>query len=631
MTTTSAVPKIDPLIGTVLDEKYRIDSKIGSGGMGAVYKGFHLLLERTVAIKVLRPALAGVTEDDEFLKRFEREARTSSKMNHPNAVAVFDFGIENGFPFLVMEFSDGVSLKTLLESEGRIPFERMLLIIDQVCSALDEAHSLGIIHRDLKPDNIIVSKLRDGSERAVVLDFGIAKMLSDNSPNDVTLTKVGGLMGTPQYMSPEQALGKEVDARSDVYSLGIIAYEMLTGDVPFKADSTMQIILKHMNEVPVRITEFDSALEVPTHVVDAVHKALEKAPENRPQSASAFAKSLRGLDATSSKTQAHTSAITPSKGLPKSLIGIFALILLSAVGAFVALTSSENEPVVEEIAVAEQNAIVQIEETPPAPAVTEEVIAETAPQVEPQAEFQAVTPVEEAPPVVEAPVIDQVELAKRFESALALHKSKKHRQAKEGYLKVLELDVNHARSLANIGDIEITLGNLTSATEALQKSVTFDATNALAFTNLGYAFGELKKFEESLEAYKKAQELNPTSAMARNNLGYAYFKLEQFENAVEQYKESIRLDPKYVRAYYNLGDAYKALGQWERVVPPLKLAVSFDTNNLETYMLLGEAYEKLGEHGQAVSAYTKVLRLNKDYAPAHKKFSELTKRVQSGG
>src|SRR5439155_14865342 len=210
----------DPLLGQTLAGKYKIDKLIKRGGMGAVYRGKHVLMEKTVAIKVLRPSLA---VDNEVVARFSREAKAASRISHPHAVSVTDFGEdENGVVFLVMEYLDGRTLKEIVRSEGPLALDRIVEIVRQVAGALDAAHQQGVIHRDLKSDNIMLSRT-DGGEWAKVLDFGIAKIQQPGGARDNDITAANLVIGTPQYMSPEQcSQSGPIDARSDVYSLGVI-------------------------------------------------------------------------------------------------------------------------------------------------------------------------------------------------------------------------------------------------------------------------------------------------------------------------------------------------------------------------------------------------------------------------
>jgi eukaryotic-like serine/threonine-protein kinase len=268
----------DALLGKTLAGKYRIDARISVGGMGTVYRGTHVLMDKTVAIKVLRPSLAA---DEKIVARFSREARAASRISHPNALSVTDFGEdENGIVFLVMEFLSGRTLKQVIREEGSLSLARTVDIMRQVGDALNAAHSQNVVHRDLKSDNIMLLTTAVG-DHAKVLDFGIAK-INEPEEYDSELTAPNLVIGTPQYMSPEQCShDSEIDARSDIYSFGVILYEMLVGHVPFSGDSPTIVMMKHLQEpVPSVLEERN---DIPPAVGRVVARAMAKLPTNRYQ------------------------------------------------------------------------------------------------------------------------------------------------------------------------------------------------------------------------------------------------------------------------------------------------------------------------------------------------------------
>ena len=356
---------VEQYVGETLDDKYRLESLLGKGGMGAVYLATHLGTDRYVALKLISPQFM---RNNEFVERFKREARAAGRLRHPNVVDVTDFGFarvqEGQVAYLVMEYLDGCTLGDVLAEEERLPLEWVADILEQVCSAVHEAHNQGIIHRDLKPDNIWLEPNRLGGYRVKVLDFGIAKLgrtaeagseepaptstiidnvsamrasadlevntllqaqpqltkrnsAEDNNGEDdgtllfgdtsgsaahhttnvattaagAALTRVGAIMGTPLYMSPEQCSGGHVDMRSDIYSLGVIAYQMLAGAPPFSGN-TSAVMRAHREERPRELRE--QAAKIPKRVAGVVMSALAKDPARRPATAFAFSSTLRG-------------------------------------------------------------------------------------------------------------------------------------------------------------------------------------------------------------------------------------------------------------------------------------------------------------------------------------------------
>jgi len=271
----------DLLIGQTLAGKYRIEELISEGGMGSVYRGTHVLMDKKVAIKVLRSSLAA---DDTIVARFSREAKAASRIAHPHALSVTDFGeSENGIVFLVMEYLDGETLKNVIRKEGPMPLNRVVEIMRQVGGALDAAHAEQVIHRDLKSDNIMLMEA-NGGDWAKVLDFGIAKIQERVGGYDPGITAPNLIIGTPQYMSPEQcSQSSELDSRSDIYSLGVILYEMLIGHVPFTGESPTAIMMKHLQEKPPSVLE--EREDIPASVGAVVARTLAKNPDHRYQSA----------------------------------------------------------------------------------------------------------------------------------------------------------------------------------------------------------------------------------------------------------------------------------------------------------------------------------------------------------
>jgi serine/threonine protein kinase len=287
------------MVGSILADRYRILEKLGDGAMGNVYLGEHLKIGRHDAIKVLRSAVAG---DPEAEARFLRGARMVSAIRHPNVCTIYDFGdAAPGLQFLAMEFVPGETLKELLDREGTLPLHRAVEITRQTAEALQAAHDVGIVHRDLKPGNIMIAPARDGSDVVKVVDFDIAKGSDEGEGSEVT--RHGFVIGTPEYMSPEQLMGERLDGRSDIYSLAIVLFRALTGELPFAAATTREVMVLRLTAPPRRLDEARPDGIFPEALQQTLDRALQRRADHRQPSAATFAQEIvAALEATPAST-----------------------------------------------------------------------------------------------------------------------------------------------------------------------------------------------------------------------------------------------------------------------------------------------------------------------------------------
>ncbi|HKS06749.1 MAG TPA: protein kinase [Gemmatimonadaceae bacterium] len=312
------------LVGTVIADRYHVIKKLGEGGMGAVYLAEHVKMGRKSAIKVMNP---GTTENADAIARFNREASNASRMNHPNICAIYDFGeTSEGLIYLAMEFIEGDALTKLIETNGALAPARAASILHQTADALQVAHDYGIVHRDLKPDNIMIARGRDNADVVKVVDFGIAKAHTSDAQK---VTKTGLVVGTPEYMSPEQLAGDKLDGRSDIYSLALVGFNMLTGTLPFPSTSAQESMIMRLTDAPKTLMDMRPNVAWPPQLQAVMDKALSRDANARYQKAADFGREFSmAIDAmpSSALTEAGTvvmgaqgaASSAPTAAIPKT-------------------------------------------------------------------------------------------------------------------------------------------------------------------------------------------------------------------------------------------------------------------------------------------------------------------------
>ena len=335
------------LVGQVLADRYHIMKKLGEGGMGQVYLAEHVKMGRRSAIKVMNPSMV---HDSEAVARFNREAANASRISNAHVCAIYDFGeTPEGLIYLAMEFIEGEPLTELIRQEGALPVSRAADIAIQVAAALQAAHDLGIVHRDLKPDNIMLARSRDGSDAVKVVDFGLAKAVGGEGGGQ-KVTRTGLVVGTPEFMSPEQLSGDKLDGRTDVYSLGLVLFNMLTGTLPFPADSVQEAMIKRLTDEPAELLEVRPDLHFPPGLQQILDTALARNPVDRYQSAAKLAHDLAAvagpsrdggaaLHATLGGSDEKTELIEPVRARKRwrVQIGVGVIVVLGTAGAVVTI------------------------------------------------------------------------------------------------------------------------------------------------------------------------------------------------------------------------------------------------------------------------------------------------------
>ena len=614
----AAGPPPSVIIGRTIDGKYRIDERIAAGGMGTVYRAVRLLIGDEVAVKVLHPEHVA---DADAAERFRREAQAAARLKHPNAVSIYDFGVtEDGLVYLVMELVGGESLRRIIRERGPLTPSASGDVMRQVCSALDEAHRQGIVHRDLKPDNIIVETAPQGL-RVKVLDFGIAKLRDTAASN---LTQTGSVMGTPHYMSPEQCVGEELDSRSDIYSLGVVLFEMLCGTVPFNSPTSTAVVIQHVTQPPPSPRALN--MSIPEAVERVVRHALEKRREDRPQTAGTLAAEL---DAAVGVFGTSPVSVVTAVHLPSPAQAVAA----PAPPAY----SGEMQTVTLRAAQGWGSG------------------GYTPPGGLSPAPFQAGAPLGAAAPYAQQPYPPRRRsktplvvmalvclvagvgaggyflMAKASPRELVLEELKKNLFVKPDGGSAYDVYINHRGELNSEDKREIirkVQPSLEKRGDEIISRVKQDlieseadwseAARAYEWLNeleprpayesrQHFALGRLglmqKDYSRAQAGFQRSIQLDSSWALPVNSLGRVFYQNRDKVRAKEQYRRATEIEPNWIYPWINLGALYFELKDFYNAEEALRRAASIDPQKASVHNLLGDTLDKQGRPCEAIPEY----------------------------
>jgi serine/threonine-protein kinase len=645
--------------------RYKIQRMLGEGGMGAVYKAYDVELDRTVALKLIRPGLA---MDPNVSARFKQELLLASKISHKNILRIHDLGDAAGVKFISMAYVEGQDLHQLLIDNGKLPVERAMKIARQLCAALDAAHAEGVVHRDFKPQNILLDK----NEQVYVTDFGLAKSLE----SDAGLSRSGEFLGTPRYMAPEQVEGRGIDHRVDLYALGLILYEMLTGDVPFHADSTIQLMYKRVNEAPKSPKELNP--DLPDWLVRVVMKCLERYPDNRYQSANEI---LRDLDSATApaKSGARTMQITlPQQvSIPGGRITLAAAAVLILAAITLALpgvrhrifggaaqTATEAAPTkhiavlplrvvgdattlgyigdgvvdaltaklfqLKDVQIAAPSAVARIKADAPLADAAKALGANLIVSGNLQGEGDKIRLVLNLDDVSAGKRVWTQEFSGMKQDLLTLEDNAYTRLVAALSVKASadEIARTAAHPTENVDAYnlylkgrnamhgEVDANAVKAAIQFYEQALQRDPSFALAYT--GIADASMRMYtntkdaawaQKALGAAQQAQALGESLPEVHFALGSIYTATGKSAEATAELTRALQLAPNSDEGYRRLGDAYRAAGRKEDAVKSYQKATEVNPYYWYNYNALGGAYLRFGRNEDALAAYRKVTEL----------------------
>ncbi len=602
--------KPDPLVGHTIDGKYRLDTMLGAGGMGTVYRATRLLIGDSVAVKLLHPEQVA---DTLAVERFRREAQAAARLKHQNAVTIYDFGVsDDGLVYLVMELVEGRSLRDIIKQQGPLTPTAAVEIFNQVCAALDEAHRHNIIHRDVKPDNIMVNTTPNGLS-VKVLDFGIAK-LRDLATTASSLTQTGSVVGTPHYMSPEQCLGEELDHRSDIYSLGVVLYEALTGILPFNSPTPAAIVVQQVTQPPPPPRSINMSISPSVEAV--VLGALEKPRNARPETAGALARQLSAAvqsDTVSPPTRANLNAATSST----PMAGGVAPGLAPTMQIATPRSSGSVTPV----------------NIPPIPGG-----AGATPWPMPAASAQSATAKRRLPIVIGVVLVAVVAVAAFVYLGLGSPKRNILGEIKKGNLvkpegsSAYDLYLKHAKAdLSSSDKTEITneaVPELEKRGEEIITHLKQDANESEAeWAEAIRVYGWLndlkpkpvyesrklfsqarlallkKDYSKSIPDFQRSIDLDPSWVLPVNALGRAYYLTKDKASARQYYTRASAVEPSWIVPWLNLSGLCLEMNDPYSAQDAAQHAITIDPQKASAHLFLAQAYEKMNRDCDAAGEY----------------------------
>ena len=554
--------------------QYQILDEIGRGGMSVVYKAWQPTLQRYVALKVLAAHLAS---DEEFVHRFQQEAIVAANLNHPNIVTVYDVAQESGYLYIAMEYVEGRSLEQVVEEEGALSLSRTVHLLRQVADALDYAHQRQFVHRDVKPSNILIT----ADERAIVTDFGIAKAMHGSGVTSV-LTQSSSVIGTPAFMSPEHIQGHEVDYRTDLYSLGIVSYQMLSGLLPFDGTTTATILYAQVNNPPPSIRQSNPA--IPAHVEASLHRILAKQPADRFQSAGAFIGALSAEDLVTASTDDATARVAQPWQQPEQ--------------------QTVFQPVQPDWSQAQPGyPSAQVSVSPAARGMSRPWKAVIV------LAFIALAIVCVGAGIGAYWWLGPPATERALREVDALIDGRQCGQAEAGYLQVLSKVESDPEVWRRLGKCYREQSKYDEAIGSYQRVVAQSPLDTDALRGLGEIYEAQEQWAAAAEWYDKWARAAPNDPAARVKLGWAYYRLKDYQKGLNEFDRVIALDPDTAEGYRGKGSCHSALKQYEEALAPLEKWAQMEPGNASAHRQLGWAYNRQKLFPQAIERLKRALEL----------------------